>query len=333
MRRLRQNLRGVPIKGGEGDDCSGILRWRLECPPFLELIWNYWMEQGMLVQGINAISLRFQNQRRGPVDPLQRMDLTRLRPLSGLLWGYIQAEQDRLTIARRAYEYDHHYGLRLTGRSVPTLNPADSRPRFLEAFHNLLAESTRFYRLSMDTTVNPDTFPILNALKELHLILSEGAHNQFGDLPATARQEMLIQQWMIGRSEMRDYLGGRPSVVYPEGWMGHMDSLRQLYNWSDGSIRHYRDLAVFGERLLLSVRWTDWTAVTNSFFATSWLTFWRSEIQSYVHAYQQVTGVDLNVDQVRTVSPQLFTAQPMELILRRRAAQPLAIPAASTVVV
>jgi hypothetical protein len=333
MRRLRQNLRGVPMKGAAGDDCSGILRWRLECPPFLELIWNYWMEQGMLVQGINAISLRFQNQRRGTVDPLQRMDLTRLRPLSGLLWGYIQSEQDRLTIARRAYEYDHHYGLRLTGRSVPTLNPADSRPRFLEAFHNLLAESTRFYRLSMDTTVNPDTFPILNALKELHLILSEGAHNQFGDLPATARQEMLIQQWLIGRSEMRDYLGGRPSVVYPEGWMGHMDSLRQLYNWSDGSIRHYRDLAVFGERLLLSVRWADWTSETQSSAATSWLTFWRAEIQSYVHAYQQVTGVDLNTDQVRTVSPQLFTAQPTELILRRRAAQPLAIPAATTVVV
>ena len=76
-----------------------------------------------------------------------------------MLWGYIQSEQDRLSVARRAYEYDHHYGLRLTGRSVPTLNPADSRPRFLEAFHNLLAEATRFYRLSMDTTVNPDTFP------------------------------------------------------------------------------------------------------------------------------------------------------------------------------
>jgi hypothetical protein len=327
MRRLRWNLRGVPMKGSIDDDCSGILRWRLECPPFLELIWNYWMEQGMLVQGINAISLRFQNQRRGTVDPLQRMDLTRLRPLSNLMWGYIQNEPDRLTLARRAYEYDHHYGLRLSGRSVPNLNPADSRPRFLEAFHNLLAESTRVYRLSMDTTVNPDTFPVLNALKELHLILSEGAHNQFGDLPATARQEMLIQQWLIGRSEMRDYLGGRPSVVYPEGWMGHMDSLRQLYNWTDGSIRHYRDLAVFGERLLLSVRWTDWTSVTNSDVATSWLTFWRAEIQSYVHAYQQVTGLDLNTEQVRTTSQQFFSAQPTELILRRRAAQPVAIPA------
>jgi hypothetical protein len=168
---------------------------------------------------------------------------------------------------------------------------------------------------------------VLNALKELHLILSEGAHNQFGDLPATARQEMLIQQWLIGRSEMRDYLGGRPSVVYPEGWMGHMDSLRQLYNWTDGSIRHYRDLAVFGERLLLSVRWTDWTSVTNSDVATSWLTFWRAEIQSYVHAYQQVTGLDLNTEQVRTTSQQFFSAQPTELILRRRAAQPVAIPA------
>jgi hypothetical protein len=171
----------------------------------------------------------------------------------------------------------------------------------------------------MDTTVNPDTFPVLNALKELHLILSEGAANQFGDLPATARQEMLIQQWLIGRSEMRDFIGGRPSIVYPEGWMGHMDTLRQLYGWVDGSIRHYRDLAVYGERLLLSVRWGDWTSVTDNFFATSWLTFWRAEIQCYVHAYQAVTGLDLNVDQVRTVQPQLFAAQPTELILRRRA--------------
>ncbi|HEY9227781.1 MAG TPA: hypothetical protein VIP11_14085 [Gemmatimonadaceae bacterium] len=330
MRRLRQNLRGVPMSGTEGDDdFSGVLRSRLQCPPFIELIWNYWMEQGMLVQGINAISLRFQNQRRGALDPLRRMDLTALRPMSNVFWGYIQTERDRLSLVRRAYEYDHHYGLRLAGRGVPTLYPADSRPRFLEAFHHLLAEATRFYRLSMDTTVNPDTFPVLNALKELHLILSEGAANQFGDLPATARQEMLIQQWLIGRAEMRDFIGGRPSVVYPESWMGHMDTLRQLFGWNDGSIRHYRDLAVFGERLLLSVRWGDWTSVTDNLFATSWLTFWREEIQNYVHSYQAVTGLDLNIDQVRTVQAPSFAAQPTELILRRRTAPARAIPAAA----
>jgi hypothetical protein len=317
MRRLRANLRGVVMKGSEGDDCSGVLRWRLECPPFVELIWSYWMEQAMLVQGINAVSMRFQNQRRGVNDPLARMDITWLRPLNGLLWGYIQTELDRLTVVRRAYEYDHHYGLRLQGRAVPVMNTADSRPRFLEAFHNVLTEASRYYRLAMNTTVNPDTFPVLNSLKELHVILSEGAANQFGDLPATARQEMLIQQWLIGRPEMRDFLGGRPGVVYPESWMGHMDSLRQIYNWNDASIRHYRDLAYFGERLLLSVRWTDWTSISDSLYATSWLTFWRSEVQAYVHSYRAVTGVDLNTDEVR-VAPQLLAAQPTDLILRRR---------------
>ena len=48
-----------------------------------------------------------------------------------------------------------------------------------------------------DTTIVADGFPVLNALKEVHLLLSEGAHNQFGDLPSTARQEMLVQQWIL----------------------------------------------------------------------------------------------------------------------------------------
>jgi hypothetical protein len=46
------------------------------------------------------------------------------------------------------------------------------------------------------------------------------------------------------------------------------------------SIRHYRDLAVFGERILLSVRWVDWSNITDHVSATSWSTFWRSEIQT-----------------------------------------------------
>ena len=40
-----------------------------------------------------------------------------------------------------------------------------------------------------------------NALKDVHLLLSEGAHNQFGDLPSTARQEMLLQQWILARPD------------------------------------------------------------------------------------------------------------------------------------
>jgi len=37
-----------------------------------------------------------------------------------------------------------------------------------------------------------DAFPVLNALREVHLLLAEGAHNQYGDLPWTARHEMLM---------------------------------------------------------------------------------------------------------------------------------------------
>ena len=157
----------------------------------------------MLVQTMNAISLRFQN-RRGPaeVDPLAELAIDPLRPLSNLLWGYIQDEQHRLTLARRVYEYDHEYGLTLVGQAVPRVRGADTRSRFLEAFHNLLHRASIFYKEDDDTTMIADPFPVLNALRDVHLLLSEGAHNQYGDLPWTARQEMLMQQWLLGAARV-----------------------------------------------------------------------------------------------------------------------------------
>src|SRR5262245_39683520 len=87
---------------------EGLLQYRFSCPSLLELIWSYWHEEGMLAQTMNAICFRFQN-RRGPSDrdPLANLELDPLRPLNNLLWGYIQDEYTRLTIPRRAYEYDH----------------------------------------------------------------------------------------------------------------------------------------------------------------------------------------------------------------------------------
>jgi hypothetical protein len=102
--------------------------------------------------------------------------------------------------------------------------------------------------------------------------------------------------------------------------MGHVDTLRQMFGWADASVRHYRDLAVYGERLLLSVRYVDWGSINEDLYATSWLTFWRSEIQAYVHSYRAVTGIDLNTDEVRVAQGGLLAAQPMDLILRRRSA-------------
>jgi hypothetical protein len=274
--------------------CTGILRSKVDCPCLIELIWSYWHEEGMLVQTLNAISRRFQNVRGpGDRDPLAHLEIDPLRPLNSLLWGYIQDERNRLTVKRRAYEYDHHYGLTLYGKAVPPLRPADSRSKFLEAFHNLLHRCSIFYKEDNDTTVIADGFPLLNALKEVHLLLAQGAHNQFGDLPWTARVEMLTQQWLVARPEIRDFLQSRAMVPYTEAWMPQVDTMKTLQGWSDVTVTHFRDLAFYGEQIVLTVRYGDWIDVTDENPAKNWARYWRPEIQGYIHAYRAATGVDL----------------------------------------
>jgi len=273
--------------------CNQILMNRFTCPSLIELIWSYWLEEGMLVQTMNAISLRFQNRRSSNRDPLANLEIDPLRPLNNLLWGYVQDEQHRLSIARRAYEYDHHYGLKLIGKAVPRIDSVDSRSKFLESFHNLLSRTSIFYQEEADTTMRPDGFPLLNALKEVHLLLAEGAHNQFGDLPWTSRTEMLMMQWLLFRPEMREFLRGRHMVPYSEPWMGAVDAMKKLQGWTDTPVSAFRDLAVYGEQILLSVRWGDWSAVNDQEQARNWARYWRPEIQGYTHAYRTATGVDL----------------------------------------
>ena len=301
---IRDKLRDVRLKDSLFEDadlpeeCFGILRHKLTEPCLLELIWSYWHEEGMLVQTINTITRRFQNVRgRTALDPLANLEIDPLRPLNNLLWGYIQDEQHRLSVVRRGYEYDHHYGLRLYGKAVPELRPADSRSKFLEAFHNLLHLCTIFFQQDDDTTVVADGFPMLNALKEVHLILSQGAHNQFGDLPSTARIEMLMQQWLLARPEFREFLPTRIMVAYPEPWMDRVDAMKKLQGWIDVSVLHFRNLAMFGEQVLLSIRYGAWSDVNDPVQAANWARFWRPEIQGYIHAYRAVTGVDLTARQ------------------------------------
>jgi hypothetical protein len=257
---------------GAAGTVRSALESRLVRPMFVELIWSYWHEEGMLVQAANAITLRFQNRRQpgGGRDPLAGMDLDPLRPMSNLLWGYVQDLPHWLTIPRRAYEYDHHYGLRLEGRAVPPLDPADSRSQFVAAFHELLYRACQFYREDDNTIVKADPFPMLNVLKDLHVVLSEGAHNQYGDLPSTARAEMLMQMYLLGRPEIREFLGGRTMVAYPETWMDRVDSVKRMMGWSDVSVIQFHDLATFGELLLLSIRYGHWLAQHDPTEAATW---------------------------------------------------------------
>jgi hypothetical protein len=169
----------------------------------------------------------------------------------------------------------------------------DSRSKFLEAFHNLLHLCSIFFRADDDTTVIADGFPVMNAIREVHLLLSEGAHNQFGDLPSTARQEMLIEQWLLARPEMREFLGGRIMVPYSEIWMDRVDTVKRLLGWTDTTVTDFHDLAVFGEQILLSIRYGHWSDVHDPAHAANWARYWRSEIQSYIHSYRAVTGIDL----------------------------------------
>jgi len=305
-------------KGGQF--CDFVLTSRATDPCFLELIWNYWHEEGMLVQSINAISRRFQNVRApGERDPLAHLEIDPLRPLNNILWGYVEDERSRLSVKRRVYEYHHHYGLNLYGKAVPDLRPADNRSKFLEAFHNLLHTASEYFKAVQDTTVVPDGYPLLHALREVHLILAQGAHNQFGDLPWTARVEMLMQQWILARPEIRDFLQSRAMVPYREGWMPQVDTMKTLQGWSDVTITHFRDLGVYGEQILLSIRYHNWNDINDEEEAKGWADSWRPELQGYLHAYRAVTGVDLtNPDTVDYTLPSVHLRKRLSMQQRAR---------------
>lgn len=274
---------------------QGLIKLRNK-PILIELIWSYWHEEGMLAQTMNAIARRFQNIRNGANDPLANLELDPLRPLNNIMWGYIQDVQHRLSVTRRAYEYDHHYGIQLIGKAIQNFSPADSRSKFIEAFHNLLYRCSIYYKEADDLTRRADGFPVLNALKEVHLLLSEGAHNQFGDLPTTARIEMLMEQWILSQPEIREFLGGRVMTPYDEPWMDRVDTMKTLQGWPQTSVTYYHDLGRFGEQILLSIRWANWTQVNDRDFAAAWATDWRNAIQRYIHCYHTVTGVDVSID-------------------------------------
>jgi hypothetical protein len=289
-------------------------------PVLMELIWSYWHEEGMLAQSVNAISRRFQNQRADtPRDPLAHFELDPLRPLNNILWGYVQDEYKRLTVPRRSQEYNHQYGLVLYGKANPVARAADSRSKFLESFHNLLHRASQFFKEDNDTTVIADGFPLLNALREVHLVLAQGAHNQFGDLPWTARVEMLIQEWIMARQETRDFLQSRVMVPYTEAWMPQVDTMKSVQGWTDVGVNHFRDLGAYGEQLLLSIRYGDWIDINDEDVAKNWARYWRPEIQSYLHSYRAVSGVDLtNADSVDYTVPAVHLKRRLESQARVR---------------
>jgi hypothetical protein len=296
---IRLKLQDVPVTGlGHGRDheagaCYGILADKLTRPCFVELIWTYWMSEARLPHTLSAVTWRFQNRtRRGGRDPLRNLEIDPLRRMNNLLWGFVEDEQHRLTAERIAYECVHEYGVSPSHVRMRPIRPADSRSRFMEAFHHLLALCAEFYKQDDNTTVIADGFPVLNALRETHLIITQGDHNAYGNTAWMARMEGLMQQWILGRPEMREFLPGRIMVAYPERWMDRVEAMKTLQGWDDTPVLLFRDLAMFGEQILLSVRFGAWAAVSDPEAAANWARYWRPAIQAYSHASAAVSGMD-----------------------------------------
>jgi hypothetical protein len=86
--------------------------------------------------------------------------------------------------------------------------------------------------------------------------------------------------------------------------MPQVDTMKTLQGWTDVTVTYFHDLAVYGEQLLLSIRYDDWIDINDEDSAKNWARYWRPEIQGYMHAYRAVTGVDLaNPDTVDSTVP------------------------------
>ena len=87
--------------------------------------------------------------------------------------------------------------------------------------------------------------------------------------------------------------------------MDWVDTMKSIQGWTNTSILRFRDLGIFGEKILLSIRFGSWTAEIHPEKAANWARYWRPEIQGYIHAYRAATGVDLT-DQVDATIPSVL---------------------------
>jgi hypothetical protein len=106
-------------------------------------------------------------------------------------------------------------------------------------------------------------------------------------------------------------------VPYREAWMGQVDTMKRLQGWTDVTVTHFNELAIYGEQLLLSVRYGNWNLVTDHAQAANWARSWRPEIQNYIHSYRAVTGVELRADPTTSQQRRLLTTLPTVLIQER----------------
>jgi hypothetical protein len=309
--------------GLDGAALEQMRRRMFRRPLFLELWHDMCLEHGMLMRTMDAVCARFQNiYNRGENDGLASYEISPLWPLGDLLWDWINHETERLNAARRFQEHIHQYGTE-PHPNVFSVRAADVRSTFPNAFMRLLTLCEEFYWEDSQTTVIADAFPVRIALREVHQILAMGAGNAAPQLTFAARVETLMMQFMLAQPELRAFLHVREMVPYDEAWMGQVDAMKDLQGWQQHSISHYRDLAVYGEEIVLSIRLADWT-LANEDNARNWLRHYKNAIKRFIYAYRAISGVDLAATNDRPVTrPPLVRSSSRQGMLR---GQPQARP-------
>lgn len=258
----------------------------------VEMFWCYWHEVGMLAATVDRLAQCVQEPvGNSGTDALAALRTEALLPARDLLLSYLQDVASRLSFVQRQAEYKRQYGLLAPS---PGEKPFVSHLRFSRAFSKLLLCCAEFYKELDNSTIVADGLPVLYLLQEVHFILAESMEYHYGEIARRARQEMLVRQWILDRPEVRAFLPRRIMVPYPERWMGSADAMNALLGWTDTSTFFYRRLAVFGERLLLSIRFGRWDEGADMESARNWAMYWRPEILGYLHAYRAVMKVDLS---------------------------------------
>jgi hypothetical protein len=88
------------------------------------------------------------------------------------------------------------------------------------------------------------------------------------------KYRIVIKGW----GKLPDLLITRPGcLVYPFA----VDDMKRLQGWSDVMITHFHELAIYGEQILLSIRYGDWIDINDQELARNWARYWRPEIQRY----------------------------------------------------
>jgi hypothetical protein len=301
--------------GLDGEALDQMRRRMFRRPLFLELWHDMCLEHGMLMRTMDAVCARFQNiYNRGENDGLASYEISPLWPLGDLLWDWINHEPERLNATRRAQEHQHQYGTE-PDRNAFGVRVADARSTFPNAFMRLLTLCEEFYWEDSQTTVIADAFPVRIALRDVHQILAMGAGNAAPQLTFAARVETLMMQFMLAQPELRAFLHVREMVPYDEAWMGQVDAMKDLQGWQQHSISHYRDLAVYGEQIVLSIRLADWTQADED-RAKNWLRHYKNAVKRFIYAYRSISGVDLGATNDRPATRAAFGSSDRQRTLR-----------------